>query len=130
MQPDLEDVAQVLPDPVNEPPVNVVVDGPVRTQALPRRAGATFTKPVGSAAPTFILRADGRRAAAYITSFDQDMLVAFSNASAQDASRMGRWPAGTPLPVEAATDVWVQAVTGTSAVSVITEMWATGDGRV
>jgi hypothetical protein len=124
LQPDIEEVLQVEQP---EPAVAVTVVGPVRTQALPTKSAATFTKTVGTT-PTRLLRRDHFRAGAYVISYDQDIWIAFSSASAQDTSRMARWPAGTPFPTQAGTAIVVAAVTGTTQVSVIAEYWAAGDG--
>jgi hypothetical protein len=123
LQPDVEDVLQ---EETPEPAIAVRVEGPVRTQALPRKAGASFTKTITTVAER-VLRQDPYRAVAYVTSFDQDVYLAFNTASAQDTSRMCRWPRGVPFLSEAATDIWVASVTGTTAVSVSTELWATGE---
>jgi hypothetical protein len=123
LQPDIDDVLQ---EETPEPAVAVHVEGPVRTQILPRKAGSTFTKTVGTT-PQRILRQDHRRAGAYLTSFGADLLLAFDSASAQEPSRMARWPALTPFPSEAITDIWVASESATSEVSIITELWATGE---
>lgn len=127
LQPDPDEVLQVEPAG-HEPIVKVSQQGPVRTQTLPTKGGATFTKNV----PTFpatlhILRADHRRAKAdLITS--AAVLVAYGNANAQDPSTMATLPANVRLPVSGTVDVWVSCTTGTPTVSVFTENWATGDG--
>lgn len=127
MEPDYEDVVQVEPEEgVIEAPVLVAVDGPVRSVALPRKAGTTFTRSIGLSTVQ-LLRADPRRAVAVITSFDDDLYIAFNVASAQDPSRMALWPKGTPFRCEAATEVYVQANTADTDVSVVTELWAQGE---
>lgn len=129
-QPDTEEVLQMEPEG-KTPVVDVTVRGPVRTQELPRRAGATFTRTVPAMSGTVpalrVLAADHKRARAVIMSIGQNMLVAFSQASAQDASRMALWPANVPFPVTTATEVWVASSTATTSISVITELWAAGD---
>jgi hypothetical protein len=127
LQPTAEEVLQIEPT-IKEPPVTVAVDGPVRTQDLPRKGGTTFTRTVGTTVgQTPLLRADHRRASARLISVGQAMLVAFNAASAQDASRMALVPANTILVITATTDIWVISATATTAISVITELWATGD---
>lgn len=126
LQPDPDEVLQAEPAGT-EPAVKVVQQGPVRTQALPRKGGATFTKNV----PTFpatlqILRADHRRAEASLFA-SAAVLVAYGDANAQDTSTMATLPAGVRLPVSGTVDVWVSAATGTPTVSVFTENWATGE---
>jgi hypothetical protein len=128
-QPDLVDVLQIEGAFGTEPPVNVKVNGPVRTQELPSKAGATFTKVV-TTAPIKLLFSDHRRSRATIISVGQNMLVAFSSAAAQDSSRMALWPANLPYTHLGGTELWVASATTTTAVSVLTSLWATGeDGR-
>lgn len=116
-----------------EPNVRVdvaTVETPVRTQSLPRKAGSTKTWPVGATTPVQVLRADHHRASAVLMSIGQNMLIALSPATAQSpqpAVSMALWPANVPYTVTADTEVWVLSATGTTSVSVITEMWAAGD---
>lgn len=128
LQPDVDEVLQVEEPAGVEPVVRVEQQGPVRTQELPRKAGSTKTvtaNPLPS--PFRLLRPNPRRFSAYVVS-DSAFLVAFNNASAQEASTMARWPANVPLPVTADVDVWVAAETGTADVSAVVEYWATGEG--
>jgi hypothetical protein len=135
LQPDVSEVLQAEDPAGYDPKVTVCVDGVVRTQALPRKAGATRTVSRVAAAAGLppavgtdpLLRADPRRASATIIS-DKTILIAFTAASAQDAAMMARWPAGVPFRIDTVTAVWVASADATAAVSVITEMWATGDG--
>jgi hypothetical protein len=130
LQPDPDEVLQVEEPAGTEPEVKVRVNGPVRTQALPRKGGATFTKNVVAltAGPALqVLRADHRRAQAVLLAAAA-VLVAYGDANAQDASTMALWPANTPLTVSGTVDVYVAAATGTTTVSVLTELWATGEG--
>lgn len=127
LQPDLEDVLQVEDPEGVEATVRVSQQGPVRTQALPRKAGATRTVSVGVLpTPYRLLRANPRRAQALLIA-PAAFLVALNAASAQDLSTMALWPPNVPLPVGADTDVWVAAATGTVSVSVISEFWAAGE---
>jgi hypothetical protein len=125
-QPDVFDAMQFEPEG-REAAVKVIVTGPVRIQDLPRKAGATFTRLAVTTAPMKLLAADHRRAAARIVSIGQNMLVALSAASAQDASRMALWPANLVFLCEADTEVWVASATATTTISVVTELWATGE---
>lgn len=104
---------------------------PVRTQALPAKGGATFTKTITTTALQ-VLRADHRRRRATLicTTASGVFLYAFSRASAQDESSMSVWPANVPLEVDATTDVFlrVPATPGTSVtVGVSTSLWAEGE---
>jgi hypothetical protein len=127
-QPDVEDVMQV--ESADEPAVKVKVVGSARMQELPTKAGATFTRTVSASIPNVpLLRADHRRKKATVIA-SAAIYIAFTQASCQDPSRMVQWPALLPFYQGAVSEIWVYAVTGTAAVSVATEMWATGEGAV
>lgn len=124
------DTPEVLQQEVDESPGVIPVcvhdiHGPVRTQALPRKGGGTRTVPL-TTTPKRILTADHRRYKATLSG-DADILVAFTQASAQDVSTMATVWSKTQLKITAAVEVWVQAVSGTANLSVITERWAEGD---
>ena len=128
LQPDVPEVLQAEEPAGREPVIKVSQQGPVRTQALPRKGGATFTKNVAAMpAALNVLRPDHRRASAILIAAAA-ILVAYGDANAQDASTMALWPANVPLPVSGTVDVWVAAAAGTTTVSVLTELWATGEG--
>lgn len=129
MQPDMEEVLQVEEPAGKEPVVKVSQQGPTRTQALPRRGGATRTVANIGVLPNavLILRANPRRGGCFIVA-PAAFLVAYNDASMQDVSTMALWPANVPLPVTATVDVWVAAATGTVSVSVVSEFWASGEG--
>jgi hypothetical protein len=129
LQPDTEDVLQVELEPIGkEPPVRVTVEGPTRTQELPHKAGAAFTRtlPASPATPTRLLRADHRRARAVLLALDQPVLIAFSGAAAADPTTMARWPANVSLVITTATDLYVASVSAAATVTLVTEMWAAG----
>lgn len=134
LQPDVEEVLQVEPDGY-EPTVKVSQQGPVRTQALPRKAGATFTKTLSSTAPQRLLGADHRRASALINAED-NIWIAYNKAGIQsaldnvDQNQAYRFlgSINPPFAVGATVEVWACAVTSTARVSVSTELWATGEG--
>lgn len=131
LQPDVPEVLQTE-DPYGDTHiVPVEVCGPVRAQPLPRKGGATFTKTVGILGATpgavNVLRADHRRAQALLVAASP-FLVAFNDANVQSVDTMALIPANVLLPVSATVDVWIAAATGTVAVSVLVEDWATGEG--
>jgi hypothetical protein len=126
LQPDVDDVLQEENGPQLAVPVCVVDQKtPLRTQALPRKGGATFTKTV-TTTPVQVLWPDHRRARARIVS-TAALLLAYDIAGAQDASTMAVWPANQPFEAGATTDVWVAAASGTAQVGIITELWAEGE---
>lgn len=128
MQPDTEEILQVEEPAGREPTVKVSQQGPVRTQALPTKAGATRTVLLQAFPATYqIARANPRRRQAFLVA-PAAFLVAYNDASAQDLSTMALWPANVPLPVTASIDVYVSAPTGTVSISVLSEFWATGEG--
>lgn len=124
LQPDVDEVLQAEED--NSPAVKVKHQGPMRTQALPTKAGATLTKAVGTTS-VYLLRADHRRAKVTLIS-DAVMLIAFDKSSATQDDRMARWPANVPYVSTGAVELYVKAATGTANVSFLTELWATGEG--
>lgn len=128
LQPDDLEAMQVeTEDPGPAARVQVVgMDGPVRTQALPRKAASTKTRTVG-VAPVRMLAADHRRAVAQVVSIGQNMLFAFSQTGAQDPSAMALWPQNVPFTLTADTELWVASATGTTSISVVAEYWATGE---
>lgn len=129
LQPDVDEVLQAEEPYGHEPVVKVCVEGPVRTQGLPRKAASTrtITAPVLPSPAYRLLRPNPRRASAVLVG-DAAFLVAFNFASAADASTMAKWPANVPLPVSADVDVYVAAASGTPSVSAVVEYWATGAG--
>jgi hypothetical protein len=128
LQPDVSEVLQEEPEYVMSVQGAVSVRGPVRTQALPRKGGATRTRTVSDVKASQVLTADPRRARVTLMSMDQDMLVAFSDAASQDPSTMSAWPKGVPFTCDATVDVYVQCATAaqTTRVSITTELWAEG----
>jgi|SRR5581483_899879 len=123
LQPDELDALQAEPGP--EPAVRVIVDGPVRTQVLPRKQAATRTRTITTTVQQ-ILAADHRRAAATLIA-PSGFLFAFTPAAAQDPSTMAAWPANVPFTLTADAALFVAAASGTVAISIITEFWATGE---
>jgi hypothetical protein len=135
LQPDVEDVLQVEDPEGSETTVRVKQQGPVRTQALPSKAGSTKTVPVTTAKFT-LLRPNPRRRSAILIS-DAPFYFSVTQAAAQiDTSvttpppTMAMWPANVPLPMTAAeTFAVVAAKTGTANVSAVVEYWAAGEGE-
>lgn len=116
-----EDYASVLiPVCVKE------VAGPVRVQELPRKAATSRTVSVGTTAVQ-VLFANHWRSKATLMAMDQNILVAFSQAAAQDPSTMSVWPKLVPLPITATVEVWVASATTTTALSITSELWAEGE---
>jgi hypothetical protein len=125
LQPDIDEVLQVESPAGAEPTVKVEVTNPVRVQRLPRKAASTKTRTVDTNIVQ-LLGADPRRASFTLVA-SAAVLLAFTETSAQDAGTSAQWPANVPYTSDAGTELWVKAQTGTAAVSVISQYWATGD---
>lgn len=128
LQPDIEEVLQS--EEYADVTVNVCVEKirtPVRTQELPRKQGGTRTLTINALGPTRIVPADHNRAQILITSFDEDIYVAFNAQAAEDSSTMQRWPALVPYPVDVTTAVYLKAYQNTTEVSFGTSLWAVGE---
>lgn len=127
LQPDTHEVLQEEPY-VMAVSGSVSVAGPVRTQALPRKSGATRTRTVTDAGATQVLTADPRRASAVIVG-DEAIYIGYGVASKEDLGAMSLWPANTPFVCTAVVDVFVRSASqdGNTRVSITTEMWAAGE---
>jgi len=129
LQPDISE--QMQSEQYADPPIHVCVDSvktPVRTQDMPRKAGAARTQTVTNAGFTPLLTADHRRAKATIIASGSAVFLAFGNANAQDTAFCLAWPVNVPYYHTATTDVLVTSATATPAVvSYATEFWATGE---
>lgn len=127
LQPDVQEVLQSEEyEPVS---VNVCVEKiktPVRTQSLPRKQGGTKTLSVGTSVVKLV-PADHNRADIVVTSFDEDIYVAFNAQAAEDSSTMQRWPALVPYPIDITSAIYVKALQNTTTVSFGTKLWAVGD---
>lgn len=129
LQPDVGEVLQEEAPYVMQMKGCVTVQGPVRTQELPRKGGANKTRTVGDLKAVQVLEADKRRGWAVLISMDQEMYVSFTETSMEEPSVSATvWPKGVPFEVPASVDVWVKcAATGQSTrVSVATALWAEG----
>lgn len=125
LQPDELESMQAEPE-VTEPAVHVIVDGPIRNQPLPRKQAASRTRTLTTTVQK-LLSADHRRASATVVSIGQAVLIAFNSASASDPSTCAVWPANLPFTLTADSELWAGSATGTTQLSIITEMWATGE---
>jgi hypothetical protein len=126
LQPDELEVLQAEPPIGPQPAVHVIVDGPVRTQDLPRKQGATRSRVIGTT-PQKYFAADHRRASVRGVSIGQNVLIAHNAASAADPSTMALWPVNTPFLITSDSEIWFASASGTTTISTITEYWATGE---
>jgi hypothetical protein len=128
LQPDTAEVLQAeAPEKLTAVPVCVEeVRAPVRAQQLPRKGGSTQTRTVSTAAKRYLL-ADHWRGSVTIMSMDQNIMVGFSEAAAQDPEgAMSIWPKLVPLVVTATVEIWLASVAATTDVSLTAERWAEG----
>lgn len=124
LQPDELDSLQAE-DTGPQPAVLVKHEGPVRTQALPRKNAGTRTRNL-TTTPQLLLSADHRRASATIIS-PAAILFAFTATAAGDSSTMAAWPANVPYTLTADAALYAAAATGTTTITIVTEFWATGE---
>jgi hypothetical protein len=124
LQPDELDALQAE-DTGPQPAVLVKHEGPVRTQALPRKQGGTRTR-VLTTTPQLLLSADHRRASFTLIS-TAAFLFSFSASAAQDPSTMAAWPALIPYVCNTDTALYAAAAAGTAPLTIVTEFWATGE---
>lgn len=127
LQPDTTEVLQEEPEYVMSVQGAVTVKGPVRTQALPRKGGATRTVTV-TETPKRYLTADHRRASVKLRALDLDDAVAyaFNEASAGELGAMAELPGLEVETLTCTTELWVRAVSGTARIAITTENWAEG----
>jgi hypothetical protein len=129
LQPTGDQVLQEEPPPMEAVPVRLVdVEGPVRTQALPRKTGTTQTRTLtAGAVARRVLTADPYRGSATLIG-DQPFYVAFSEHGKDDDLTSAWWPASVPLVITAVVDVWVRAASDQYGVElgIVVERWATG----
>jgi hypothetical protein len=124
------DVGEVLQEEPYQMPVTgeVSVCGPVRTQELPRKSGATKTRTVTDTAYVQLLDSDPRRGFMTVMSMDREIYFGFSEAAMQATTAMSVWPKAVPLVLPVAAELWVQCAESgqTTRVSVTTGLWAAG----
>jgi len=116
-QPDLDDLEQRdLPEQI-VPAVPVKQSGPVHVQVLPALSSAVYEREVGTTMARVVDYNPRRRAVTVIGA---------------DAWRIGRTPAGigalmppdVPVRLEHADRIYARAVTSTTTITVIEEIWA------
>lgn len=127
LQPDTQAVLQEEEPPgLTTVPVCVTeIRTPVRVKNLPNLPGSTRTVTAHQGDARRVLTADRYRARVQLVGVDGDVLVAFTENDASDASTMAQWPKGVPLEIRAAAEVWLAGATADTHVSIITERWAT-----
>ncbi|WP_371591261.1 hypothetical protein [Streptomyces sp. NBC_00470] len=129
LQPDVSDILQEEESAPSAVPMCIVDQkAPLRTQALPRKGGATRTLTVGTT-PVRVATADHRRARLQLitAAAANAYRVAFTETGAQDPTTMTVWPGAVPFESTATTEVWACAVTGTVDLGITAEQWAEGE---
>jgi hypothetical protein len=104
-------------------PVPVEVVGAVRVDELPTRSGGIFTRNVTTAGIRLI-GDDPRRKLATVVPVDSDIRLGHTQAEAVMDGAGAVWPASVPFVYSSSDELWVAAVAGDTAVSVIVEHWA------
>jgi hypothetical protein len=102
--------------------IPVCVEGPVRTQQMPRTAGVRRTVTVGTS-PKRVLTADPRRASVVLLAQGNPITVGSSQSEATGAYA-ALWPAWTPLTLSDTEELWVAAPAGDTSLTVLTDAWA------
>jgi hypothetical protein len=128
LQPEKDEVLQQEDYPPSES-VPVRLEGIARTQELPHKGGTTFTRTVTATVPVRLLAADHRRSVARVVSIGANALFALRASDAGEASRMSQHPQNVVYTLTADCELWVMAATGTTSVSVTTELWAEGNSK-
>lgn len=126
-EPSVPEVLQMQsPDTGNEPPVYVVIRGPIRAQELPAKANGSKGWQVSDTDRVHVLRADPHRSRALVVSLVQPFK--FAGTEAELTGQCAVWPAATPLEIKAVDDLYVQCATAaqTDTISVFQERWAEG----
>src|SRR5215208_3757450 len=109
LQPDIQEVLQS--EAYEEVSVNVCVERiktPVRTQELPRKQGGTKTISVGTSVVRLVPN-DHNRAEIVVTSFTEDIYIAYGAQASEDSSTMQLWPVRVPCVIPLSSPVYVKA---------------------
>lgn len=134
LEPDNAELQQVEAPALPLGPIPVKVEGPVRVQTMPAKgegayrivqvAGLVTSGASGSGAVR-VLTADPRRQSAYVLAIDNDLYIGSEMGQANNAQVAMPWPAGTPMPVGHAGEVWASSQSSSgSVVAIIAEQWA------
>lgn len=124
--PDPDDIVQAEEEPYDTRPVAVSVCGPTEVRQLPAAGTPGYkTDSVGATVAVRLLALEPRRQYATLIAQDQDVWISSSQAGAQSgAAGAMRIPAVVPFVVGHTHEVWVCAVTGTTAVGVESVYWS------
>lgn len=122
MEPDIGEVLQREDDP--EPTVKVTVEGPVRTQALPRKSAGIRGISLDSTAAKRLLTADPSRAQATIMTGAVAITIGGSKQEVE-GGQPGQMPANQVWTLGASDELWASAASSTT-VTVVQERWADG----
>lgn len=124
-EPDIDDVLQREDTDIAEPTVTVCVEGPVRTQALPRKSNGIMGIPLSATAARRLLTADPSRASATVTTLDTPIWLAGSKQEAE-GGRPAPMPPNQVLILDAADEVWAMAQGADTVIGLIQSRWADG----
>lgn len=124
LEPDISEVLQ-REDDYAEPTVKVCVEGPVRTQALPRKSAGIRGITVESTSAKRLLTADPSRASATIMTGSVAVSIGGSKQEVE-GGQPGQMPANQVWTLGASDELWASSTSGATTVTVIQERWADG----
>lgn len=117
-----DDVLQADEEPMSSVPVTV--ENVVRTDEMPTRSGGFYTIALSTSDAQQVLKRDTRRRSALLLTLNSDFYVGNMRGDVLNNSGSARWPAGTPLVLTTADEVWCAAASNTDTMTVIVENWA------
>lgn len=124
-EPDIDEVLQREDDDITEPTVKVSVEGPVRTQALPRKSNGIRGISLSATSATRLLTADPSRASATLTTMADGVWLAGSKQEAE-GGRPAPVPPNQVLVLDATDEVWAMAQGTETVVGLIQSRFADG----
>ncbi|MFB6976930.1 hypothetical protein ACFWBG_34710 [Nocardia salmonicida] len=124
--PDPDEIVQEEAEPYETRPVAVSVCGPTEVRELPASGYPGYKTDTATAAVAVrVLALEPRRQYATLIAQDQDVWISSTQAGAQSgAAGAMRIPAVLPYVVRHTHELWVCAVTGSTAVGVESVYWS------
>lgn len=121
---DVDDVHQAEAAVIGGRPIPVGVVGPVRVQQLPAVSWSSRSRTVAASdGPVKLASGDPRRKSLTLLATGGAVYVGPDDASCRQAVA-AEWPAGLPLTLTHAEDVYAAAATTDVTVSYVEELWA------
>lgn len=121
---ELDEVLQDEPETWRIKAVVTNVEGPVQVQLLPSvSAGSRSWNGVTATEAQRVGNADPRRRSCTVMALDQNIYVGTTKTEAESGYG-ALWPKLVPLVLTHQEEIYVRSATGTTAVSVVNENWA------